>query len=105
MDKNFMGKDITMYHLVQIVLDITRDVQELKTFVQLSSVKHYERLTEDMIQSRQVMTILKIKKGTLQKLRDNKTLLFTRFRGKIYYKTADVIALLKSNNSKVNNKR
>ena len=105
MDANPAGKDITMFQLVRIALDISRDVQYMKGIIQSASVKQSERLVDEWINSQQVMKLLKIKKGTLQNLRDEGILAYTTIKSKIYYKAADVAGLLKSNYRKVNNKK
>jgi hypothetical protein len=105
MDANPTPKDITMFNLVRIAMDISRDAQYMRGIIQSVSKRPSERLEEERIDGNEVMSLLKIKRGTLQKLRDNKTLPFKRLNGKIYYKTADVAALLNSNNLKVKNKR
>ena len=104
MDKNPMGNGITMYHLVQIALDLSGEMKDLVAFVKNEGRKHSEKLREEWIDGSEVMNLLRIKKVTLQKLRDTGILPFSSIIGKFYYKTADIEALLKTNYRKVNNK-
>lgn len=46
------------------------------------------------LKSYQVKNLLKISNGTLQNLRKNRTLTFTKIGGIIYYKYEDIIAVL-----------
>lgn len=105
MDKHFMEKDISMYHLILMAIDLEREMTALKIRIQLLCAKPSERLTEEWINSQQVISILKIKKVTLQKLRDEGTIPFTNINGKIYYSSADVAALLKTNYRRGKRKR
>ncbi|MFA6400267.1 MAG: helix-turn-helix domain-containing protein [Salinivirgaceae bacterium] len=62
-----------------------------------------ERLKENWIDAQEVLIALNISKRTLQTMRDNGSLPFSRINGKFYYKVADLEKLLESNysNSKV----
>lgn len=105
MDKNPRGNNITMFHLVQIAMELTREMQSLKTYAQLATRNQSERIECEWLNSLQIMSLLKIKKVTLQKLRDEGTLPHSNINGKFYYKAADVDVLLNSNYRKVNNKK
>lgn len=63
MDKHFMEKDISMYHLILMARDLEREMIALNFRIQLLCAKPWERLTEEWINSQQVMSILKIKKS------------------------------------------
>jgi hypothetical protein len=49
------------------------------------------------LDSQDVLLLLHISKRSLQKLRDNRTLSFSRINGKFYYKVADIQELLERN--------
>jgi hypothetical protein len=105
MDKGNEHKGVTEFQVMQLYSEIKADIAAMKTLVQLSMRKPSERLEEEWLNSRQVMLLLGIKKGMLQNLRDKRILPFSNLKNKIYYKSTDVEALLKSNYRKVNNKR
>jgi len=68
-------------------------LQLLKEFKQLLSEK--EISPERLLKSHEVRGILQISPGTLQNLRRNKTLQFTKVGGIIYYHYQDVQKLVK----------
>jgi hypothetical protein len=105
MDKDHIHEGITQFQLIQICMDLNEEMVALKTFAKMASRKPSERVAEEWLNSNQTMTLLKIKKVTLQKLRDTETLHHSNINGKFYYKAADVEALLKSNYRKMNNKK
>ena len=60
--------------------------------------KHVEYTAlEDWIDNQDVMQMLHISKRTLQTLRSNGTLPFSRINGKIYYRRQDIKKLLSDN--------
>ena len=95
----------TYFQLVKLCLELKDEMVALKTFAKMFSPRSSDRLSDEWINGQQVMRILHISKVTLQTYRDKGTLPFTTINGKIYYKLADVDALLKSNYRKVNNKK
>lgn len=100
-----MCEGITEYQMRQFCLQLRADMIELKTFVKLAARKPSERIEEEWLNSRQVMRLLRINKVTLQKYRDQGRLPYCHLFGKLYYKSSDVEALLKSNYRNVNNKK
>jgi len=100
MDVNPITEHISEYQMRKFCLELREQMIELKTFVKIAARRPSERLEHELLNSNQVMTLLKIQRGTLQKLRDNKILPFSRLNDKIYYKISDVEALLKANNLK-----
>jgi len=97
MDANPMERNISFYQLILMARDVEREVIELRTFVRLTFRQPSEQLTEEWVNSRQVMSMLRITKVTLQNLRDFGKLPYSSINGKFYYKTTDVEKLLKSN--------
>ena len=63
---------------------------------ELSKLVEYTAL-EDWIDNQDVMQMLHISKRTLQTLRSNGTLPFSRINGKIYYRRQDIKKLLSDN--------
>lgn len=68
-------------------------VSLLNEFKQLLSEKEMPP-TGRLLKSREVLKILSISPGTLQNLRRNKTLHFTKIGGIIYYKYEDIKKLM-----------
>lgn len=71
--------------------------KELNALARNEGRKQSEKLKEEWIGSLQVMSLLNIKKGTLQNLRDKGILPFSTVSGKFYYKASDIRNLLESN--------
>jgi hypothetical protein len=94
-----------MRGLIQLAVNIRCEMHALKEFIFWNSRKFSEHLGEEWIDSRQAMTVLKIKKRALQKLRDNGLLPFSLIRGKLYYKSTDLESLLKTNYMKRGNRQ
>jgi hypothetical protein len=86
-----------MKYLIRIALEVSHELHTLKEFIHWNSKKFSDHLSEEWIDSQQVMTVLKIKKRALQNLRDMSLLPFSTIHGKLYYKVSDVEELLKSN--------
>jgi len=84
---------------------ITRkDLVQLKNEM-LSEIKQYLRTerktpTEGWLRTRDVRQMLKISKGTLQNLRANGVLPFTKIGGTMYYNYSDIVKLMESNRIK-----
>ena len=91
-----------MNQLIDMVMCISREIHTINEFLRLEGRRISERMADEWIDSEQVMTILKISKRTLQNLRDNGVLAYSRVNGKFYYKPSDLEALLKSNYLKKN---
>lgn len=75
------------------------DVKEVKAYLQSLKQTRAEKFKESWIDGQDVMLVLKISKRTLQSLRDNGTLPFSRIKGKFYYRVSDLDALLENNYS------
>lgn len=93
-----------MTELIDLVLKLSQDLQQIKFQLQQFQKSRLERFTEAWIDGQDVMQTLHISKRTLQSLRDEGTLPFSRINGKFYYKLSDIEQLLESNYSHLNNK-
>lgn len=67
----------------------------VKEFTNLLKIKPSDQ--KEYLKSADVRKMLGISAGTLQSLRINQTLVFTKLNGTLYYKYDDVIAALNSN--------
>jgi hypothetical protein len=88
-----------MNELTQTLLALSDDIKEVKACLQSIKQTRAEKFKECWIDGQEVMLSLNISNRTLQTLRDNGTLPFSRISGKIYYKVSDLEALLESNYS------
>ncbi|WP_304235661.1 helix-turn-helix domain-containing protein [Jiulongibacter sediminis] len=93
-----------MTELIDLVLKLSQDLQQIKFQLQQFQKSRLERFTEAWIDGQDVMQTLHISKRTLQSLRDEGTLPFSRINGKFYYKLSDIEQLLESNYSHLNKK-
>ena len=91
-----------MTELIDLVLKLSQDLQQIKFQLQQFQKSRLERFTEAWIDGQDVMQTLHISKRTLQSLRDEGTLPFSRINGKFYYKLSDIEQLLESNYSHLN---
>lgn len=82
---------------------MTQDVKEIKAALNFMMKSSLNELKEEWIDGQIVMQTLHISVRTLQSLRDNGTLPYSRINGKFYYKVSDNDEMLQANYSK--NKR
>ena len=104
MDYNFNPNEISFSDLPKAVAHLISEVQTLKAMVQTGEnctedpdnfVEH--TALEDWIDNQDVMNILHISPRTLQTLRSNGTLPYSRINGKIYYRRHDIKKILADN--------
>lgn len=86
-----------MNELFKPILVLTNDVKEVKACLQKIVQTRAELFKQNWVDGQEVMIALNISKRTLQTLRDNGTLPYSRINGKFYYKVSDLEALLESN--------
>ena len=76
-----------------------QDLQELKEEI-ISKIEHITKnktTQKEWLRSFEVMEMLGISTGTLQNLRINGNISYTRMGGTLFYKRADIIATLNNN--------
>jgi hypothetical protein len=88
---------ITKEDLHQFRLLLLRDLKEL--------LGKYEQSKSEWLKSTEVRNLLQISPGTLQNLRVNGTLRYTKVGGVLYYKYEDILKLLEGNSSDKERKR
>jgi len=88
-----------MNELFKPILVLTNDVKEVKACLEKLIQTRAELFKQNWIDGQEVMIALNISQRTLQTLRDNGTLPYSRINGKFYYKVSDLEALLDSNYS------
>lgn len=88
-----------MIEVVQLMEELSKDFTLIKEYIMSVNQSKSTMLNETWMDGQEVMLLLKISKRTLQSMRDNGTLPFSRINGKFYYKTEDIQILLESNYS------
>ncbi len=76
------------------IIDLIKTLNE--KFSELKNEATYP-LTEKWLDNQEVCILLKISKRTLQYYRDEKTLPFSQYGNKIYYKATDIEKFLEEN--------
>ena len=88
-----------MTEVLNLLMQLTRDFEVVRAYVFALKKSKLDNFKETWIDGQDVMHTMHISKRTLQTLRDNGTLPYTRINGKFYYKVADIESLLESNYS------
>ena len=76
-----------------------QDLEEFKADIikEVATVVDCSSCDKEWLRSSEVMEMLSISTGTLQNLRINGDISFTKMGGTLYYKRADIIATLNNN--------
>ena len=88
-----------MTEVINLLMQLTRDFEVIRAYVLALNKSKLDSFKETWIDGQDVMHTMHISKRTLQTLRDNGTLPYSRINGKFYYKVADIENLLESNYS------
>ncbi len=88
-----------MTEVMNLLMQLTRDFEVIRAYVLALKKSKLDNFKETWIDGQDVMQTMHISKRTLQSLRDNGTLPYSRINGKFYYKVADIENLLESNYS------
>lgn len=88
-----------MKEIVKMMLELSQEIKTIKAYVEVFRKTKLEKLNATWVDGQNVMDILHISKRTLQTLRDNETLPYSRINGKFYYKLSDIENMLESNYS------
>ena len=88
-----------MTEVLNLLMQLTRDFEVVRAYVFALKKSKLDNFKEIWIDGQDVMHTMHISKRTLQTLRDNATLPYSRINGKFYYKVADIESLLESNYS------
>jgi len=76
---------------------IAGELKEIKAYIKFLRKTRRDMFLEEWLDGPEVMSMLNISTRTLQTLRSNQTLPYSRINGKFYYKTEDVENLLNRN--------
>ena len=86
-----------MTEIIDLILALSQDIKDLKARIELLRQSRAEVLKDTWIDNQDVLQTLHISKRTLQTLRTNGTLPYSKVKGKFYYKVADIEQLLQEN--------
>lgn len=86
-----------MTEIIELILSLSQEIKTIKAYLQQYQKTRIERFNEAWIDGQDVMQSLHISKRTLQTLRDNGTLPYSRVNGKFYYKVSDIEKTLEAN--------
>ncbi len=88
-----------MKEVMNLLMQLANDFEVMKAYVLAQKKSRLDNFKETWIDGQEVMHTMHISKRTLQSLRDNGTLPYSRINGKFYYKVAEIENLLESNYS------
>ena len=91
-----------MNEILNLLMQLTQDFDVIRAYVLAMKKSKLDSFKETWIDGQDVLQTMHISKRTLQSLRDNGTLPYSRINGKFYYKVADIESLLESNYSNSN---
>jgi DNA-binding transcriptional MerR regulator len=86
-----------MTDLIPLLLALSHQIKEIKMMVQLLRQSRAVVLNDSWLDNQEVLQLLHISLRTLQTLRSNGTLPYSKIRGKFYYKVSDIEQLLQEN--------
>lgn len=86
-----------MNEVLIMLTQLGQDFAVIKAFIHALNKSKLDSFKETWVDGQVVMQTMHISKRTLQSLRDNCTLPFSRINGKFYYKVSDVENLLETN--------
>jgi len=86
-----------MTEIIDLILKLSQEIKTIKAYLQQYQKTRLERFNEAWIDGQDVMQSLHISKRTLQTLRDNGTLPYSRVNGKFFYKLSDIEKMLEAN--------
>jgi len=79
-----------MTEIIDLLVALSQEVRDLKTRIELLNATRVEYLKNAWVDNQDVMQLLHISPRTLQTLRTNGTIPYSKIRGKFYYKVADI---------------
>lgn len=83
-----------MSELIDMILKLSQEIKWIRAYLGQFQKSQLEHFKDAWIDGQDVMMALHISKRTLQTLRDNGTLPYSRINGKFYYKVSDLEKLL-----------
>lgn len=79
-----------MQEIIKLVSTIRQDIAALNSLILQQSKTHAQYLSEEWITKDQVMKLLKISPRTLETMKANGELPYSKIQGMIYFRTIDI---------------
>ncbi len=86
-----------MENMDNAISTLLEDVKVIKEQLNSLIQSQSSKISDNWLDSQEVLILLHMSKRKLQYLRDRNILPFSRINGKMYYKTTDILSLLESN--------
>ncbi|NGX84710.1 helix-turn-helix domain-containing protein [Aequorivita sp. KMM 9714] len=86
-----------MTEIIDLLLALSQEIKDIRARIELLKEMRADRLKFTWVDNQEVLQMLHISQRTLQTLRSNGTLPYSRIKGKFYYKITDIEDLLQSN--------
>ncbi|QAA81215.1 MULTISPECIES: helix-turn-helix domain-containing protein [Aequorivita] len=86
-----------MIEIIDLLQALSQELKDIKDRIDIIRATRAERLKDTWIDNQDVMQTLHISQRTLQTLRSNGTIPYSKIRGKFYYKVSDIEKLLQAN--------
>jgi len=86
-----------MTEIIDLLLTMSQEIKDIKARIELIKYQKTDKFKDNWIDNQEVMQTLHISKRTLQTLRTNGTIPYSKIQGKFYYKVADIEHLLQDN--------
>jgi len=86
-----------MTEIIDLLMSLSQEIKDIKARIDLLRQSKAERLKDTWLDNQDVLQTLHISKRTLQTLRSNGTIPYSKIQGKFYYKVSDIEQLLQDN--------
>lgn len=86
-----------MTEIIDLIMSLSQDVKDIKARLDVLKYTGALNLKNTWLDNQDVMQTLHISKRTLQTLRSNGTIPYSKIKGKFYYKAADIEQILQDN--------
>ena len=86
-----------MKEIFSLLLILTHDIQSIMAFLKENQKTGLRSLKDEWTDSQEVMEVLRVSPRTLQKMRNDRSLPYTKFRRRLLYRVADLKKILEKN--------
>lgn len=86
-----------MTEIIDLLMSLSQEIKDIKARIDLLRQSKPEGLKDTWLDNQDVLQTLHISKRTLQTLRSNGTIPYSKIQGKFYYKVSDIEQLLQDN--------
>jgi hypothetical protein len=86
-----------MTEVLSVLMTVLFEIQKTQALLRHNCKTGYEQFRDEWIDGSRLCQLLNVSPRTLQSLRDNQSLPFSRLRSKLYYRIDDVARILETN--------